>query len=174
MIQRFWKWLMISLVFSCSDGGPRPEGTSVAGITKAVTLGDMMICSQPSREGLKQLVDRGYKTVLSTRGLSELSWDERAEAESLGMTFVSIPMENPVQEITDTQVSRFDSAMTAANGPVVLHCGSGNRVSGLWAVWLVESRKIDPEEALGLASQAGMRSIQPIVRKRLGLETDAE
>ena len=161
---------MISLVFSCSDGGPRPEGTSVAGITKAVTLGDMMICSQPSREGLKQLAARGYKTVLSTRGPSELSWDERAEVESLGMTFVSIPMENPVQEIIDAQVSRFDSAMTAAGGPVVLHCGSGNRVSGLWAVWLVENQKMDAGQALDLASQAGMKGIQPIVQKRLGLD----
>jgi protein tyrosine phosphatase (PTP) superfamily phosphohydrolase (DUF442 family) len=60
--------------------------------------------------------------------------------------------------------------MTAANGPVVLHCGSGNRVSGLWAVWLVENQKMDAGQALDLASQAGMKGIQPIVQKRLGLD----
>ena len=50
---------------------------------------------------------------------------------------------------------------------MVLHCGSGDRVAGLWAVWLVEHQKVKPDEALRLAEKAGMNKILAIVEKRL-------
>ncbi len=141
----------------------------VEGMRNKVQIGDLLFGSQPSEEALAQLAAQGYKTVLSTRGESELSWDEKAKVESLGMTFVNIPMDHPVTKITDEQVNRFAELMENRERPMVLHCGSGNRVAGLWAVWLVEHENVEPMEALQQAEQAGMTSTRNVVGKRLGL-----
>jgi len=142
---------------------------TIAGMPNPVQVGNLLIGGQPSRVALAQLAETGYKTVLSVRGKSEVSWDEKMVADSLGMNFFSIEMENLVEEITSEQVERFAKLMEAGESPMVLHCGSGNRISGLWAVWLVEHRNVPPEEALRIASQTGMKEIRAAVQKRLGL-----
>ncbi len=85
------------------------------------------------------------------------------------MSFVNIPMTKPITEITDEQVHRFSEMMKNGQRPMVLHCGSGNRISGLWAVWLVERQNMAPERAVHLARQTGMKSISEVVEKRLGI-----
>ena len=92
---------------------------------------------------------------------------EKTEVESLGMNFVSIAMEKPVEEITDGQVKRFAEIMKHAERPLLLHCGSGNRISGLWALWLIENQNMAPQKALGFAKQTGMKGIRTVVEKRL-------
>jgi uncharacterized protein (TIGR01244 family) len=141
----------------------------IEGIRNQVQIGDLLFGGQPSEEALAQLAAQGYKTVLSARTEPELRWDEKAKVESLGMTFVRIPMENPVTKITDEQVNNFAGLMENGERPMVLHCGSGNRVAGLWAVWLVEHKNVEPTEALRQAEEAGMTSIRNVVGKRLGL-----
>lgn len=162
--------LLALLAIACRE--PKPEKVSIEGVVKAVRVGDLLFSGQPSKTGLKNLADMGYKTVLSTRGETEVTWDEAAAVDSLGMSFFSIPMPGPVNEITDEQVSRFDKLLGTAKQPLVLHCGSGNRISGLWAVWLVEYKKVSPEKAVDLATQTGMRGVRKAVEKRLGLEVN--
>lgn len=167
MTNLFFGLLLISFVFGCADRIPEPERISVEGMANAVQVGDILIGSQPSRATLDQLAERGYRTVLSSRGQSEVNWDEKTEVESLGMNFVSIAMEKPVEEITDGQVKRFAEIMKHAERPLLLHCGSGNRISGLWALWLIENQNMAPQKALGLAKQTGMKGIRTVVEKRL-------
>jgi len=83
---------------------------------------------------------------------------------------VTIPMNKPVEAITDEQVEQFAHFMDTAERPMVLHCGSGNRVAGLWTVWLVEHEGMDPARALELGAEAGMTGLGPVVKKRLGIE----
>ena len=147
-----------------------PEPCVVEGMNNCARTGDWLIGGQPNEEALESLAAQGVTTIVSTRGVNEVPWDERGTIESLGMTFVQIPMPGPVTEITDAQIAALDDVLENADGPVVLHCGSGNRVSGLWAAWLVAERGIDPTEALRLAELAGMRSVRGTVEQRLGIE----
>jgi protein tyrosine phosphatase (PTP) superfamily phosphohydrolase (DUF442 family) len=133
-----------------------------------VRVGDLLFGGQPSKEALLELGSQGYKTVLTTRGLNELPWDEKALADSLGLRFVSIPMDKPVTAITDEQISQFADLMETGERPMILHCSSGNRVAGLWAVWLAEREGLAPADALRLGEQAGMTRIRPLVQERLG------
>ncbi len=169
MRKLFLSLFIIMLVISCRE--PSPQKVTIDGVKNAVRVGNYIFCSQPSKIGLKNLANSDYKTVLSTRGETELNWDEAVVVDSLGMAFVSIPMPGPVQEITDIQVNRFDKFMASARKPVVLHCGSGNRVSGLWAVWLVEKKNMVPEKALEFATQTGMKGVRKAVEKRLGMRS---
>jgi protein tyrosine phosphatase (PTP) superfamily phosphohydrolase (DUF442 family) len=143
-----------------------PVACSVPGLPNCRQTGDIVFGAQPSPAALQYLRDQGVTTVVSTRGLMELDWDERALVESLGMRFVQIPMGNPVTGITDAQVAALDSVLSAP-GSVLLHCSSGNRVAGLWGAWLAERQGMEPVNALRLAELAGMTRVRPAVEQRV-------
>jgi uncharacterized protein (TIGR01244 family) len=150
---------------------PDPAPCQVPGMRNCTQTGDLFFGSQPSPEALEALAAQGVTTVVTTRADGEVDWDEQSAVEAMGMRYVSIPMPNPVSEITDAQVAQLDSVLAGLDGPALLHCGSGNRVSGLWAAWLAEEDGKSAEEALRLAELAGMRSVRPAVERRLGVDT---
>ncbi len=148
---------------------PDPVPCDMDEIQYCARTGDVYIGGQPSEGALESFAARGVTTVVSTRAEDEIEWDEQAKVEALGMRFVRIPMPGPVSEISDEQVMRLDSVLEQSQQPILLHCGSGNRVSGLWAAWLAAERGVEPAEALRLAEKAGLRSVKPAVERRLGL-----
>jgi uncharacterized protein (TIGR01244 family) len=150
-----------------AEAPPAPESVTVTGLPNAVRVGDLLFGGQPSPDALARLKDEGYHTVINTRGTGEAKWDEEALVDSLGMTYASIPMGYPIEAITDAEVDRFNDLMEHGERPMVLHCSSGNRVAGLWTVWLVERRGLDRAQAMGLGTKAGMTRIRPVVEKRL-------
>jgi uncharacterized protein (TIGR01244 family) len=163
--------LLIAVLVACG-GRERitvadPVACDAPGLQVCRQTGDIVFGSQPSPATLQYFKDQGFTTIVSTRGLTELEWDERALVESLGMRFVQIPMENPVTGITDAQIAALDSVLAAQQGPTLLHCSSGNRVAGLWGAWLAERRGVDPAAALRLAELAGMTRVRPVVEQRL-------
>lgn len=162
--------IAVLLAAACSEKKIVITPVEVDGMNNSVLAGDMLIGGQPSIDALRHLAGDGYQVILSTRGEGEVPWDEKAVVDSLGMRFVTIPMPSPVNEITDLQVELFDDVMTGSEGRVVLHCGSGNRASGLWAVWLVEKEGVAPEVAIKLAEQTGMKGVRAVVERRLGIE----
>ncbi len=149
---------------------PDPVPCDMEEMRYCARTGDVYIGGQPTEGALESFAARGVTTVVSTRAEGEIDWDEQATVETLGMTFVRIPMPGPVTEISDEQVTRLDSVLQHSQEPILLHCGSGNRVSGLWGSWLAAERGVEPEEALRLAEMAGLRSVKPVVERRLGLE----
>ena len=162
--------LLLLLLQACSYQVPEPERYPLEGVNSSVKVGDLLITSQPDPQALAQLAKAGYKSVISTRGEGEIDWNEAATARQLGMTFHQVPMQNPVSEISDSQVDQLTAAFENAAKPVVLHCGSGNRASALWAAWLVEKKGVSVEEALRLAGLTGMTSMRPVAEKRLKSE----
>ena len=150
---------------------PVPEKVDIEGMANARKVGDdLLFGGQPSVEALRMLAARGYKSVLTTRGEGELEWKERAVADALGMMYLEIPMAYPIESIRDEWVDLFDELMKGAGRPMVVHCSSGNRVAGLWAVWLAERRGVEPERALEVGALAGMTRIRPVVEQRLGVK----
>lgn len=159
--------IVILSLTGCSTCCPEVESVAVDGLPNARRLGDLTFGGQPSEGALRALADQGFRTILTTRGPGEVTWDEKAAVQALGMDWVEVPMAKPVAEITDEQVEALAKALDSAPRPMLLHCGSGNRVSGLWAVWLVEKGGKTPEEALELAASVGMGSVRAVVERRL-------
>jgi uncharacterized protein (TIGR01244 family) len=144
-----------------------PVAVAVEGLSNARRAGDLLFGGQPDAATIARLAEEGFRTVVSTSGRGELDWDQRAAVEAAGMTYVFIPMDKPVETITDDQLRAFDEVMGKAARPMLLHCGSGNRTAGLWAVWLAERQGVSPARALRLGELAGMTQLRPLVEKRL-------
>lgn len=124
-------------------------------------------CGQPSPEQLRGMRDAGVKTVVNLRGPGENDWDERPLVEELGMTYHHIPISGP-GDVTEENAWRLSEIMeNPANRPILIHCGSGNRVGALYALKAYHCDGCEPEEALTAGRSAGLEQLEPAVRQCL-------
>jgi len=121
---------------------------------------------QPSAEALKVFADSGYAAVIDLRGTKESrGYDEAATAEALGLDYVSLPIVGR-DAISFENAAALDELLQQYDEPVLLHCGSGNRVGALLA--LRESLAgADDEAALKLGQSAGLTRLESVVKERL-------
>lgn len=120
----------------------------------------------PSEANLASAGQAGFATVVSLLPETE---PEQSTVEGLGMTFVSIPVAAP-DDLTEDNARKLGAVLQAPdNRPILLHCGSGNRAGALLALEAHFVEGLSPEEALTLGKAAGLTSLEPVVRERLGL-----
>jgi len=124
---------------------------------------------QPTTAQLETLAGLGYETVINLRGPGESGSTDPALVESLGMTYVAIPVMG-ADDISEENARKLASAMGDGESPVVLHCASSNRVGALLAMKAFYVDGMTAEEALALGKAAGVTRLEPVVRQRLGLE----
>ncbi|MGI9237720.1 MAG: hypothetical protein ACR2QZ_10010 [Woeseiaceae bacterium] len=135
-----------------------------AGVVKPV--GGMTAAGQPDEASLKVFADSGYAAVIDLRTAGEdRGIDEPAVVKRLGMKYVSLPIgRNDIQfekaEMLDELISRYD-------GPVLVHCGSSNRVGALLAL-RASLDGADDESAIATGRDGGLASLEGEVREVLG------
>lgn len=122
-------------------------------------------CGQPSPEQLEELKKAGVRTIVDLRGPGENDWDERSAVESLGMAYHQIPVTGP-GDITEENARRLSKIMDdEASRPVLIHCGSGNRVGALYALKAFHCDECGGEEAVEAGRAAGLGQLEPFVRQ---------
>lgn len=125
---------------------------------------------QPDAAQLHTFARDGVKVVIDLRGADEArGYDEAAVTGELGLRYVRLPI-GGASDLTPANATALAALLGAAQGPVLLHCASGNRVGALLALSAAESEGLAPSTALELGKRAGLRSLEPAVRERLGLE----
>lgn len=125
---------------------------------------------QPSPAQLQAIASAGVSTVINLRPNAEMEAcgiDERALVESLGMKYVVIPVSGPGSLQPET-ARAFDAALREAGTPVLVHCGSGNRVGALFALRAAWVQGVAPAQAVALGRAAGMTALEPAIRGILG------
>jgi uncharacterized protein (TIGR01244 family) len=130
---------------------------------------DLYSAGQPSVEDLAQAAAQGIRTVINLRGPEEaVAFDERAEVQRLGLRYVSLPIAG-AQQLTRATIRTFASELEHARreGPVLIHCGTGNRVGAAIALqrgW-IEGR--NAHDALASGRSAGLAGLEPVVANLL-------
>ena len=109
--------------------------------------------------GLKK---EGFVSVINLREASEPGADVdagRAAAKSAGLKYFHLPFNvaKPDSKVVDSFLA---AVADKSNQPVFIHCGSANRVGGMWMIkralqdkWSIEKAKAEGE-AIGLSSPA--------------------
>ncbi|WP_295798250.1 protein tyrosine phosphatase family protein [uncultured Microbulbifer sp.] len=97
----------------------------------------------------------GFKTIVDLRTPEEGVAQEKAAVEAAGMRYLNLPVDKGVPS---EQVIAGLSAVLADNSaaPVLVHCGSGNRVGTAWAIYRAQSG-VPLEIAIEEGRAAGMR-----------------
>lgn len=141
----------------------------MADIQNSILYRDMLLGGRPTLDQYKALSQSGYTTVIDLRAMSEEGvTEEHKLVQELGMQAVSIPIGGP-NDITKESAGQLDQALANANGPVVLHCASGNRVGALLAMRAFWVQGKSPLESLSIGQESGLTKLKPVVRNLLTL-----
>jgi uncharacterized protein (TIGR01244 family) len=146
--------LKVNLQTVVSNGEVRPvDGISAAG--------------QPDAAAFKVFADSGYAAVIDLRTEREnRGLDEEAVVEGLGMDYVLMPIADTAA-INFDNARRLDELLKKYDEPVLIHCGSSNRVGALLA--LRESLNgADDEGALQAGRDGGLTGLEGRVVEVLG------
>lgn len=114
---------------------------------------------QPTDSAFAKLAAHGYRSVLSLRTASEgidLK-QEQAAVEKAGLRYISVPVVSsaPKPEMVDDFVK---AVKNKDNQPMLIHCGSANRVGAFWMIYRVVDQGWPEEKALEEAVKIGLRS----------------
>jgi uncharacterized protein (TIGR01244 family) len=109
---------------------------------------------------MRALKAEGYVSVINLRQASEPGADidaGRAAAQQAGLKYIHLPFNAsaPDPRVVDSFLA---SVADTANQPVFIHCGSANRVGGLWLIkravadgWSLERAQAEAE-TIGLSN----------------------
>jgi uncharacterized protein (TIGR01244 family) len=129
---------------------------------------DVAIAGQPSSDQLKQLKQEGFRAVVNLRPSSEQTgFDEPAETGRLGLRYFHIPVAD-AGGLTRDAVKALDEVLQdPGNLPVLVHCGSGNRVGALFALRAAWLRGLAVSDAIETGRRHGLTKLEDDVRRIL-------
>ena len=134
---------------------------------KVVPVDGITSAGQPDVQALNVFAESGYAVVIDMRGSDEDrgmdGWSNAVEAT--GMEYIAFPISDS-DEISFETAAKLDALLEDAEGPVLVHCASGNRVGALLALRHSLNGASD-EEALAFGKDAGMTRLEPRVREVL-------
>lgn len=117
---------------------------------------DLAVGGQPSEEAVTQLGEMGFKTIINLRTRQEGALEEEQVVRALGLDYVWVPVRSSTLSLRD--VEAVEQVLSdPERAPVLLHCGSSDRVGAVWgAIQARAGRTL--EEAEAAAREAGLKS----------------
>ena len=124
---------------------------------------------QPDEKALKVFADSGYVAVIDIRTAGEnRGVDEPVVVQGLGMDYVQMPVGGR-GGITFENAETLDQLLDLYDEPVLVHCGSANRVGALFALNTFRETG-DIDKALEAGRAAGLTGLEGTVREVLEAE----
>ena len=192
MSRRIAACLTLLAVAACGTSGTDEEGMPVAaaasvpghdlsGLPEAIDAleilngrlpaSDLLTGGQLTEEQFAALHQMGYGRFINLRLADEngTGWEEEYAARE-GIDFVRFPVGGSAGITQENGEHLAQLLAEAGDGPVVVYCGSGNRVGALLALKAYHTDGMSAEDALSFGLEAGLTRLEPRVREELGLE----
>ena len=164
---------LLSVSLYARTGEPAPTDTLHVDVEAVVALGTVTpvdgvtSSGQPDQAAFEVFSESGYVAVIDLRGAEEDRGmvDEQSAITNLGMEYVSLPIEDK-DAINFENAAKLDELIASYDGPVLVHCGSGDRVGALLALRHSLAGAIDTE-ALEHGLEGGLTRLEDVVKERL-------
>jgi uncharacterized protein (TIGR01244 family) len=128
---------------------------------------------QPSPADWAALKARGVTMVVNLRPDAEMAGrNEAAEVAAAGMAYIGVPVAG-ADAVDGDNARRLWTLLKTSDAPVFVHCASGNRAGALLAIGAARFGGRAPDAAIEFGRRAGLSSLEPVVRERLGLPAQA-
>ena len=156
--------LSLSLLAACTHTTPAKvaqlEPYTCGSMQRLHTIDGIYLGSQPAQADLTQAKEAGIKTVVSLRHTAEVKdWDEAAWVREQGLLWIQIPWNGP-EQLTDEIIDRSRETLRSAEKPMLVHCGSGNRVGAVWIAFRVLDEGVALEAAVTEAKTIGLKTLE--------------
>jgi protein tyrosine phosphatase (PTP) superfamily phosphohydrolase (DUF442 family) len=152
--------------------------------TQAFVLGErefrvndhLVFSGQPSEARIGEIAAADFRLLVSLNPQAKAPpFDEAAAARAVGVPYEHLAIaKGPLFEdaaLRERGYALFDK-IQGDKVRSYFHCSSSNRVSALWAMYLVDRKGMPAEEALAEAKRLGLTKLEPLLRKHLGLPAD--
>ncbi|MCH2181626.1 MAG: methyltransferase domain-containing protein [Mariniblastus sp.] len=163
--------LLSRLIFCCSIAGlgcclpaiaqqQEPETIERAslGNTKNVhRAGNLFFAGQFGAEDIDSITAAQVGRVITLRTEGEIDWDEAAAIRAAGLSFIEVPFRSP-DSLTDGVFDQIRELLSDRSQTTLFHCGSANRVGGVWLPYRVLDEGVPLEQALNEAREIGLRT----------------
>ena len=178
MMKHLAIFLLLFLGTACSVAEEREFGAvsslkadldAVVESGKVRPVDGVTTAGQPDERALRVFADNGYVAVIDIRTAGEdRGLDEPIVVEELGMEYILMPVSGK-NGITFENAERLEQLVDSYDAPVLVHCGSANRVGALFALNVYRETG-DIEKALDAGRTAGMTRLEETVREVLEAE----
>ena len=140
-------------------GDSNPKTEWLGDFNNVYHLADYYFAGMPTEEGLIKASESGVKVIvnlLTEDQTARMKIDYDLIISKLGVRYEHIPVTPDTFSIAD--VDRFAEILASADGPVLIHCASSNRVGGMWAAYLNRYGDVVLGKAIQLGQTAGLSS----------------
>jgi SAM-dependent methyltransferase/protein tyrosine phosphatase (PTP) superfamily phosphohydrolase (DUF442 family) len=120
-------------------------------------LGELYFAGQIPKADIPKLKKNKFGRVITLRTQGEIDWDEKSAVESTGLEYVEIPFGKP-ETLTDEVFDTVRKTLANDKERTLFHCGSANRVGGVWLTYRVLDQGVELETAIEEAKTIGLRS----------------
>jgi len=136
---------------------------------QSTAMEGVLTAGQLSEEQMVALAGLGYQSFVSLREADEggSGWEEGFAAEK-GLHFVRLPIAG-ADGIDEAHARQLDTLMEAEARPMVLYCGSSNRVGALLALRAFHVQDMGAAESLELGKSTGVTGLESMLEEKLGL-----
>ena len=110
------------------------------------------VAGQPTDDEIKQLAERGFKTLINVRLPDEMDEPEAPKAAAAGLTYLEVGFVGGT--VRPDHVKRVRQAVDASTGPVVIHCHAGTRAAVIAGIIGAEKAGQSAEDALRKIDEA--------------------
>lgn len=148
-----------------------PAPLELGGLPNVHVMDGLYFGGQPSPEDFDVLRAAGIRTVVNLRGGDEVTeFNEEVVASDAGLDYVHLPFRGAGQ-LTDEVFDRTRELLNSDRGPLLLHCGSANRVGAVWLPHRVLDQGVPFELALEEAKRVGLRTDAYVDRAKEYIES---
>lgn len=125
--------------------------------------GNLIFSGQFSPDDIESMKLLGIRRVISLRNEGEINFDEPDSVADADLEFVRVPFASE-ESLTDDVFHKVRDLLRDDYQKTLLHCGSANRVGGVWLTYRVLDQNVDVATALAEAKKIGLKT--PFIEKK--------
>jgi protein tyrosine phosphatase (PTP) superfamily phosphohydrolase (DUF442 family) len=125
--------------------------------------GNLIFSGQFSPDDIKAMKQLGIQRVITLRTLGEVNFDEPKSATDAELEFHRVPFASE-ESLTDDVFVKVRDLLRDDSRKTLLHCGSANRVGGVWLTYRVLDQGVDISTALAEARKIGLKA--PFIQRK--------
>ena len=154
-------WLLVILasvqpVAAQQDSPPGIEPASLGKTKNVHQSGNLFFAGQFSPQDIESIAAARIGRVITLRTEGEIDWDEEAAIKRAGIKFIEVPFRSP-ESLTDDVFDQIRELLNDPSETTLFHCGSANRVGGVWLPHRVLDQGVPLEQALTEAQKIGLK-----------------
>ena len=149
---------LLALPCHTQDKQPEPIKTTTLGKTKNVhQAGNLYFAGQFTPDDMQVLSKAKIERVINLRTDGEVDFNEEKMIKDKGMDYIKVPFRKP-ETLTDDVFDEIRKLLRDKSKTTLFHCGSANRVGGVWLPYRVLDEGVDLDMALKEAKEIGLRT----------------